>query len=281
MFYFHEFLERIDVDPTKTKLLRHNPSDFTYWIGRELEKFGCYASFQKKSPSPYAKSTLACHFLPGPNTLDGKPTAIYLGTTKVLDKWDWDGKRMPRIYHEELIKRQLAKSFEGLEAFDLEWFNAGSEYAERIVIDWGSGTRAWFQWADRKEKELLEIRSSKHEIAFPGFSRFIGQISNLPSWPKSWLDILSNVTGIYLLVAENGDQYVGSATGENGLIGRWNSYFVNGHGGNVLLKERSHKDYQVSILEVLSNEMSLAEVIDRENFWKKKLGTRAYGLNAN
>ena len=56
MFYFHEFLERIDVDPTKTKLLRHNPSDFTYWIGRELEKFGCYASFQKKSPSPYQRT---------------------------------------------------------------------------------------------------------------------------------------------------------------------------------------------------------------------------------
>ena len=48
MFYFHEFLERVGIKPNETKLLRHNPRDFTYWVGRELDKFGCYASFQKK-----------------------------------------------------------------------------------------------------------------------------------------------------------------------------------------------------------------------------------------
>ena len=48
MFYLNEFLERVGIKPNETKLLRHNPRDFTYWIGRELDKFGCYASFQKK-----------------------------------------------------------------------------------------------------------------------------------------------------------------------------------------------------------------------------------------
>ena len=35
-------------------------------------------------------------------------------------------------------------------------------------------------------------------------------------------------SGIYLLVADNGDQYVGSATGDEGVIGIWSSYFYTG-----------------------------------------------------
>ena len=281
MFYFNEFLERVGIKPNETKLLRHNPRDFTYWIGRDLDKFGCYASFQKKTPAPYGKSKFACHFMPGPNTMDGSATAIYLGITRVLDSWEWDGGRLPRIYNEDIIQRQLQRDFDGIEAFDLEWLDAGSEYSERIIIDWGFGTRAWFQWADRNQKALLELRFGKKEIEFPGFSRFVGQTSDLPSWPRSWIDILSSVGGIYLLVAENGDQYIGSATGDEGFIGRWGLYFSNGHGGNILLKKHMHKNYKVSILEVVSDDMSIGEVISRENLWKEKLGTRAHGLNAN
>lgn len=33
-------------------------------------------------------------------------------------------------------------------------------YNERIVIDWGNGTRAWSQRADRQEKLILEIRGT-------------------------------------------------------------------------------------------------------------------------
>ena len=83
------------------------------------------------------------------------------------------------------------------------------------------------------------------------------------------------------MVADNGDQYIGSATGDEGFIGRWSSYFSNGHGGNILLKKHMHKNYKVSILEVVSDDMSIGEIISRENFWKEKLGTRAHGLNAN
>jgi len=281
MFYFHEFLERVGIKPNETKLLRHNPRDFQYWIGRDLDKFGCYASFQKKTPSPYARSNLASHFLPGPNTSEGSPTAIYIGTTRVLDSWNWDGRRLPLIYHDDIIERQLKRDFDGIEAFDLEWLDVGNEYSERIVIDWGSGTRAWFQWADRNPKELVELSFEKQDVEFPGFSRFVGQTSDLPSWPHSWINILSSVKGIYLLVADNGDQYVGSATGHEGFIGRWNSYYSNGHGGNILLKKHMHKNYKVSILEVVSDDMSIGEIIGRENFWKDKLGSRAHGLNAN
>ncbi|WP_295447301.1 hypothetical protein [uncultured Pseudophaeobacter sp.] len=41
------------------------------------------------------------------------------------------------------------------------------------------------------------------------------------------------------------------------------------------------RDYQVSILEVASPEMSAADIIAKEGAWKEKLGARAHGLNAN
>jgi hypothetical protein len=56
---------------------------------------------------------------------------------------------------------------------------------------------------------------------------------------------------------------------------------VNGHGGNVLLRRNGQRDYTVSILEVASPDMAQHDILDREAFWKNKLGARAHGLNAN
>lgn len=84
-----------------------------------------------------------------------------------------------------------------------------------------------------------------------------------------------------MLVTDGGDQYVGSAAGQDGFMGRWRGYAANGHGGNVLLRQRQHRDYTVSIFEVASPDMSRDDIVVREAFWKDKLGARAHGLNAN
>lgn len=92
---------------------------------------------------------------------------------------------------------------------------------------------------------------------------------------------LTSYKGVYLLVSENGDQYVGSASGMDGFWGRWAAYVANGHGGNRLLIQRRENDYSVSILEVASPDMSHQDILRREGYWKDKLGARAHGLNAN
>ena len=84
-----------------------------------------------------------------------------------------------------------------------------------------------------------------------------------------------------MLVADNGEQYVGSATGVDGFIGRWRQYLANGHGGNVLLRAAGHQDYAMAFLEVASPDMSIGDILSREAFWKINLGARAHGLNAN
>jgi hypothetical protein len=104
----------------------------------------------------------------------------------------------------------------------------------------------------------------------------------------TWKAVLRSKKGVYLLVCkETGAQYVGSATGDNGFLGRWNAYAADGHGGNKLLKERNQRDYTVSILEMVGSGAQRSEVLVLENLWKEKLGSRAerlgdeFGLNAN
>jgi len=280
MFYFDKFLTRFDLDLKQTRLLRHDGRGHAAWRRVGLQKFGCFASFQRQNPSPYSKARLACHFIPGPTLADKQATGLLIGITKINDRWDWDGGRLPALKDTEIIESEHDKK--DLHAFDLEWLEAGQDYSERILILWGpsSATRAWSQWAAQKKK-ILELKLDRLEPPFPGFSDFICEISEISLLPQAWQAALASVRGVYLLVSNSGEQYVGSATGKEGLLGRWMDYAANCHGGNVMLRERGQMDYTVSILEVASPDMSQDDILKHEARWKKKLGTRVYGLNEN
>ncbi len=278
MLGFSLFLDKLGFDPATTKLLRHDLNGLAAWR-RGHEAFSCFASFQSRKVNPYSTSTQVCHFLPGPVLSDGRQSALYVGTTRIVDRWNWDSLRLP--HQVDPIILESVKSAEGLEAYDLEWITSAAPWSERLLIEWGTGARAWHQWADRQPKQILEWRMTSQEPPFPGFSAFISRISELPGFPISWHAALGSVRGIYLLVTNDGQQYVGSAYGADGFTGRWRTYLTNGHGNNVRLREGGHRDYTVSILEVASPDMSASDIIEREGFWKNRLGARAYGLNAN
>lgn len=281
MFQFHEFLDRCGYDPRRTRLLRHDARGSLAW-SRGKDAFLCFASFQTQANSPYnGEPSHACHFVAGP-TLRGTATALFVGTTEVKNGRLWDRKEQPLVQDKEIIAQERAGK-KPINIFDLSWCEACSTYVERILIDWGSGTRSWSQWADRRQKPILELRIDPHEIPFPGFGRFSERISSLSGLPQSWHATLESVRGVYLLVTEQGQQYVGSAYGADGFFGRWRQYAANGHGGNreLMKLDQNQRDYQVSILEVASPEMSAADIITIESAWKEKLGARAHGLNAN
>lgn len=279
MFSFNSFLEKLGLNLSRVRLLRHDLRGVAAWRRGGKNTFGCFASFQKQANSPYQGADFACHFLPGPTLSDGNASALFLGTTRIVGRWRWNEGRMPLLFDASIIEAERGRR--DVDAFDLEWIMAGHEYSERLLVNWGMGTRAWSQRAHRQPKEIVEIRLETHEPPFPGFSSFQARISEIPTFPASWIGALEGVKGIYLLVTDQGEQYVGSASGVGGFIERWRSYLANGHGGNVLLQERGHRDYHVSILEIASPDMAVSDIIARETFWKTKLGSRAFGLNAN
>jgi hypothetical protein len=56
-FFFHEFLTRPDLE--QTRLLRHDNRGLVAWRRGGFQKFGCFWSFQRRIPSPYAEAQLS------------------------------------------------------------------------------------------------------------------------------------------------------------------------------------------------------------------------------
>jgi hypothetical protein len=176
--------------------------------------------------------------------------------------------------------------------YDLKKIEGFEDLKNRVVIDWGKSALAWHQWAS--EREVTEIFPTGYVKEFPGFLDFVIRydelqtIMNTPEANREWHTMLSSVAGIYLIMdTKGGQQYVGSAYGKKGILGRWKEYAIAGHGGNELLKKilevdsTAAKHFQFTILRTLPKTLTTKEVIRYENLYKNKLGTRAFGLNAS
>jgi hypothetical protein len=168
------------------------------------------------------------------------------------------------------------------DVYDLTLIDAISDLIGKLFIDWGPGALAWVQYADRNDKPVTEIRRMFQEDDFPGFLNFIQPLSKLDSLPMNWITALQSARGVYLLTCpKTMEQYVGSATGNEGFWLRWQDYIQTGHGGNVALKSREPSDYQFSILEVAGTSASTDDIRAMEGRWQRKLQSKDMGLNRN
>lgn len=145
---------------------------------------------------------------------------------------------------------------------------------------------------EMKVSEILKFPSTFQH--FPGYDNVCIPFSELKpiilTSESTWKTALQNMKGVYLITdTDKGNQYVGSAYGDKAFWNRWKEYVTNGHGGNKLLKEVVKQEgfeytinhYQISILEIMNSNSSEEDIINRESFWKKMLGTKAFGLNSN
>lgn len=135
-------------------------------------------------------------------------------------------------------------------------------------------------------KEVLP--NSLDNDLFPGYDKV-----NI-SWEElkravekdTWKTVLQNQKGVYLLTdISNGMKYVGSAYGENMILGRWMAYVKTGHGGNVCLKsltfDHIKQNFKYSILDIYKSTTDDQIIIDREGWWKDVLQSRKFGYNEN
>lgn len=179
--------------------------------------------------------------------------------------------------------------------YELEPISGFEALADRLVVDWGDGTRSWVQWCKpASPKRVIEILPEGHEDEFPGYDDVllpfdsVARIVRHPEANRSWHVALSQVAGVYLIAdATSGQLYVGSAHGQGGILSRWSGYVRTGHGGNKRLIDALAADglrtaqWQFSILRTLPLSMTAREVHAVEALYKRKLGSRAFGLNAN
>lgn len=277
MITIHKIFEIYDLDPGKIRLVRHGNKEIPIHktFTENLPRLEAYQSFQK--PKKFGNSSSIAVFAPYHKT-----TALFLGL------WDINGCKENSKFTNEILLE--------LQKHDLpeNWFNDSARYelkkndilddlSERLVIEWGAATVSWVQ---SKNKKVIELKGEKSIGDFQSFDQVdlnfhdLKMMIQFPDTNLTWLKTLSSVNGVYLIKDKvSGKLYVGSAYGDQGIYGRWSTYAKNGHGGNVELRDLDPINFQFSILEIVPATTTVSGVIDCENRWKEKLGTRQFGLN--
>ena len=281
LLYFSDVLKKVGLDPAKVKLIRHAMSDPGFRACHKAHKVYEYTCHQRANFSKGYDYWVT--FISDKGTLC-KLDACYKVGPSAPDTPDVMPLGVPEIE---------AKKFKGENSyFKLDPVDLLNEYEDKLVIDWGNATRMWHQ-KGTTEKPIVAIQADAKKV-FSGFENLIltydelKEIIENPTIYEAWHTALSSVNAIYLIIdRETGKQYVGSAYGKDGLLGRWSCYVDSLHGKNKLMKElicaypERYHHFQFSILQILPKNVTDDEVIQTESLYKKKLLTIPFGMNGN
>jgi len=123
-------------------------------------------------------------------------------------------------------------------------------------------------------------RESRFDADPPGPEEMILRALVLRALPPRWAARLREWRGVYLIVDEaDGARYVGSAYGEDNLLGRWRAHVAGAAGVTKGLAARDPERFRFSILELVAPTASAEEVIGVEQGWIRRLDTVRFGLN--
>ena len=270
-----------ELDSSCVKLVRHSNKEIQIRgsFKNDIAKFEAYQSYQK--PKKFGSAKYIAVFAPYHKT-----TALFLGLWDIvgcIKNADFTDDQMNELRQYDELPEEWYSN--GSDRYILKRNKLLDDLSERLVIEWGASTLSWVQ---AKDKKVAEIKSEKSIGDFESFDAFTLSFAELkmlvqsPDTNITWVKALSSVNGVYLIQdMTSGKLYVGSAYGDRGIYGRWTAYAQNGHGGNKRLKKLDPNSFQFSILEIASATMTSDGVINRENKWKDKLGSRTFGLNEN
>lgn len=193
------------------------------------------------------------------------------------------------LFHIGRITEDL-NIFKGI-GYKYETLSEYKKYFGRLIVRYKNQSQTMIRLANSVLDEC-EIEQILPDIfdndIFPGYEKV-----NV-SWVElsrviekdSWRTALQNQKGVYLITdISNGKKYVGSAYGENMILGRWQSYARTGHGGNVGLKvlnfNHIKENFRYSILDIYKSTIDDQVIIERESWWKEVLQSRQFGYNEN
>lgn len=282
ILYFSDVLRKADLDPAKVKLIRHALSDKAFRACYDANMVYEYTCHQKSGFSRGYEYWVT--FISDSGTLC-KLDACYKVGESVPDTPDVIPIGIPKIESER---------FQGKNAyFDLQYVDILKEYEKRLIIDWGNSTHMWHH-KGTTEKAIISLQTDEKKV-FSGFENLILTYDELKNIIENreafdtWYTAMSSVNAVYLITdRKEGRQYIGSASGKDGLWGRWTEYIATGgHGGNKrmyrVMKENPQRchDLQFSILQILSKSLMDNEISKVETLWKNKLLTKEYGWNDN
>ncbi|MCK9504418.1 MAG: GIY-YIG nuclease family protein [Porticoccaceae bacterium] len=279
MLTLYSLFEIYRLNPNVVRLVRHSNRELPVLSAfrESVDYFTEYTAWQGENK--YKSDQYLAVFGPSRGT-----TAIFLGI------WEIKGCTLNKdltTNHLRLLKKYSLPErwFERSVRYDLKYSQVMADLSERLIIDWGKSTVSWVQ---QKDKPVVAINPRESIEGFTSYDEVQLTWDDLSRLRKdtdanyTWIRALSSVNGVYLIRDSlSGQLYVGCAYGKDGIWGRWKGYAHTGHGGNKLLKSLDWSYFEYSILEIAPATFTADQLIERENRWKVRLGSRALGLNSN
>lgn len=288
---FNTLLTLQGISPGETILVRHRPREPE--LDRHLprivaERPDLYQNFQQFQGRILEKALHRARFLAS-FIRSGSARALFTGLYEVGGH--------------EMLTREQARTMpasQELMAMGMRGFQPEQEKRDRIAcfemrpvdfytrwigklsIEWPGGERSWWRWAHRNTMPVHAIaEESMLVMRLPEWPDIRLAWDELQMLPLSWRLSLAQWRGVYLIHdRSSGRSYVGSAYGEDNILGRWLNYAASGHGGNQKLRPLNPKNFVFTILQLVAPDMPADDVIRLEETWKYRLHTRGdHGLN--
>lgn len=289
MLDFNTLLEKADLDPAGTLIVRHVPVEKSLkrvlpWL--VVERPDLWLAYQriqwKTLEKAMTKAEHVASFI-GDDGAGATFAGLYrIGTWKTLDFAGYQA--FPgNAELEQLGMTGRSEDMPECLAFELEPLDHWLEWIGRLTITWPKPYRQWWRRGGRGSFPVRTIESeSRFARGLPDWKDLVLGWTELQCLPASWKAALAQWRGIYFIY-DTGRKagYVGSASGAENLLGRWTDYAKSGHGGNRELRASDPTNLQFSILQLTSPDLEVAEVVALESSWKARLHTLSHGLNAN
>ena len=207
-----------------------------------------------------------------------KEDQITLGFIRLSEPDQW------LLFHVGKVTKDLDKL--GGVGYEYESLEEYERFCGRLIIRFKNKHQNMLRKASSviDDCEILQILPDTFDNdIFPGYDKVNLSWSELSRViaKESWKTALQNQKGVYLITdVSNGKMYVGSAYGENMILGRWRSYIKTGNGGNEELKKLSMKyikeNFKYSILDIFKSTIDDKVILERESWWKVVLQSREF-----
>ncbi len=286
---FNDLLLKQNIDPKTVLVLRHCPKEprlrkvLPLLAADYPDLYNAYQ--QTQTPKVEAAMSRVEYVASFVGHAPGKAFFVGLykktGSRSLTYKQYWDLKVYRDLKVWGLADDQGAR--DPILWFDLDLLDFCRQWSGKLIVEWPGTDRSWWRRAERNVipvSAILEDDLMNPEL--DPWDKVALTWEALALLPGKLREALKQWRGVYLIFDESdGKGYVGSAYGNENLLGRWLGYAATGHGGNKLLTGRDPKKFRFTILQRVSPDMSAEEVIALESSWKDRLHTREFGLNAN
>ena len=289
MLDYRTLLEMEGIGPEGTLIVRHLPEEKALkrvlpWLA--VERPALWLAYQQIQWQALEKAMTRAKYIVSFIGQDAA-AATFAGIYRV-GKWqvlDYEGycKFPGNRELEELGMSGRAPDMADCLAFELERLDHQAEWLGRLVISWPKPYQQWWRWVKGGVFPVTSIEAENRFVrAMPDWQELVLTWHELQSLPASWQAKLAQWRGIYFIYdVTRRSGYVGSACGQDNILGRWRNYAQTGHGGNRELRSSDPADLRFSILQRTSPEMEAGDIVALEASWKARLHTREFGLNRN